>query len=94
LEVGTSTFLRNGRTNLLPCTNAEDCHWSNTDREDLKTCIVIGDTGTCTFYRSNQLSLYFGYVAEEAVHNELWHVWGDEKYDRVFVGKREGKKLL
>jgi hypothetical protein len=24
----------------------------------------------------------------------LWHVWGDEKYDRVFVGKREGKKLL
>ena len=73
------------------CKNAEDCHWSNTRRENLysywryRNLLVIAQIN-CPYillvWQRKQFTTNCGMYG------------GDEKYDRVSVGKPEGKKLL
>jgi len=57
------------------CKNAEDCHWSNTRRENLKTCIVTRDTETLYLYALKSTVLIFR-LCGRGSRNILWLVWG------------------
>jgi hypothetical protein len=77
------------------CKNVEDCHWSNTRRENLKPSIVIRDTETLYFLSLKSTVLIISLMWQRKhFTTDFGKYGGDEIYDRVFVGKPEGKKFL
>jgi hypothetical protein len=77
------------------CKNAEDCHWSNTRRENMKICIVIRDTETLYFLSLKSTALIFrlcggGSSSEQIVacmgetRNTTGFLWGNLKERNSF----------
>lgn len=91
-KLGPARFSETAEQIYCParCKNTVDCHWSNTRREDL-----ILELQELVLFIAQINYPYISVVWQRKQFTRNCGMYaGEEKYDRVFVGKREGKKLL